>query len=132
MPSPFPATEEAQDSSAFKSIDLFQDSTLEIGVRTEARNLPHFVSRCRLDHTQSANTLTDERRSLSAQSRSLASSLRKRKPDMVTTGLLLLLLGFFLNIPLLWTLGVILLIVGVILMVLGSLGRAVGGRRHYW
>jgi hypothetical protein len=51
---------------------------------------------------------------------------------MITTGLVLLLLGFFLNIPLLWTLGVILLIVGVIFLVLGSLGRAIGGRRHYW
>jgi len=51
---------------------------------------------------------------------------------MITLGLLLLLLGFLFEIPLLWSLGVILLIAGLILMVLGSMGRAVGGRRHYW
>jgi hypothetical protein len=28
--------------------------------------------------------------------------------------------------------GVILLIIGVILAILGSMGRAVGGRRHYY
>jgi hypothetical protein len=33
--------------------------------------------------------------------------------------------------PILTTLGVI-LVVGLILMVLGSTGRAVGGRRHYY
>jgi hypothetical protein len=32
----------------------------------------------------------------------------------------------------LWTLGVIVLIVGLVLMLLGSTGRAIGGRRHYW
>jgi hypothetical protein len=51
---------------------------------------------------------------------------------MIVVGLVLLLLGFLLGIPLLWTLGVIVLIVGVVLMLLGSTGRAVGGRRHYW
>ena len=43
-----------------------------------------------------------------------------------------MLLGFLLGIPILWTVGVVLLIVGAILMVLGSTGRQVGGRRHYW
>ncbi len=51
---------------------------------------------------------------------------------MITVGIVLLLLGFFLSIPLLWTLGIIVLVVGVILMLLGSIGREVGGRRHYW
>lgn len=52
--------------------------------------------------------------------------------DMIVLGLVLLILGFVLGIPLLWTLGVILLLVGVVLMVLGTMGRAVGGRSHYW
>ena len=43
-----------------------------------------------------------------------------------------MLLGFVLSIPILWTVGVVLLIIGAILMVLGSTGRQVGGRRHYW
>jgi hypothetical protein len=51
---------------------------------------------------------------------------------MIILGLVLLLLGLLFNIGLLWTLGIILLIIGVILAVLGSTSRAVGGRRHYW
>jgi hypothetical protein len=51
---------------------------------------------------------------------------------MIVIGLVLLLLGFLLSIPLLWTLGVIVLIVGLVLLVLGSMNRSVGGRRHYW
>jgi hypothetical protein len=51
---------------------------------------------------------------------------------MIVVGLVLLLLGLLLSVPILWTLGVIVLIVGLVLMLLGSTGRAVGGRRHYW
>lgn len=51
---------------------------------------------------------------------------------MIIVGLVLLLLGLLLGVPLLWTLGVIVLIVGLVLMLLGSTGRAIGGRRHYW
>ena len=50
---------------------------------------------------------------------------------MVIVGLVLLLLGFLLGIPILWTLGIILVIVGLILMLVGRSGRTVGGRR-YW
>ena len=52
--------------------------------------------------------------------------------DMIVVGLVLLLLGLLLSVPILWTLGVIVLIVGLVLLLLGSTGRAVGGRRHYW
>jgi hypothetical protein len=51
---------------------------------------------------------------------------------MIILGLVLLLLGLLLSVPLLWTLGVIVLVVGLVLMLLGSTGRAIGGRRHYW
>ena len=51
---------------------------------------------------------------------------------MIVLGLILLLLGFLLKISILWTLGIVLLVVGAVLFVLGSTGRAVGGRRHYW
>jgi hypothetical protein len=51
---------------------------------------------------------------------------------MIVVGLVLLLLGLLLAVPILWSLGVVVLIVGVVLMLLGSTGRAVGGRRHYW
>ncbi|GAA1373172.1 MULTISPECIES: DUF6131 family protein [Catellatospora] len=51
---------------------------------------------------------------------------------MLVLGLILLLLGYFLHISILWTIGLILLIVGAILWILGAVGRPVGGRRHYW
>jgi hypothetical protein len=51
---------------------------------------------------------------------------------MISLGVLLLILGFLLDIGILWTLGIILLVIGVILFILGSMGRAVGGRPHYW
>jgi uncharacterized membrane protein HdeD (DUF308 family) len=51
---------------------------------------------------------------------------------MIVVGLLLLLIGFIAKIAILWTLGVIVLVVGVALMILGAVGHAVGGRRHYF
>jgi len=51
---------------------------------------------------------------------------------MIVVGIVLLLLGFLLGVPILWTLGIILVVVGVVLMLLGATGRAVGGRSHYW
>ncbi len=51
---------------------------------------------------------------------------------MIVLGILLLLIGFLAKIAIVWTLGIIALVVGLILLLLGSTGRAVGGRRHYW
>jgi hypothetical protein len=51
---------------------------------------------------------------------------------MIVIGILLLLIGFLAKIAILWTIGIIALIAGLILLLLGSTGRAVGGRRHYW
>lgn len=51
---------------------------------------------------------------------------------MIVLGVVLLILGWLLGVGILWTLGIILIVVGVILYVLGSMGRAVGPRRHYW
>jgi hypothetical protein len=51
---------------------------------------------------------------------------------LITLGIILLIIGFVVGIPILWTLGVILLVIGLILAVLGMLGHAVGGRRHYY
>jgi|1186.fasta_scaffold507947_2 hypothetical protein len=52
--------------------------------------------------------------------------------DMIVLGLILLILGFVLGISILWTLGIILIVVGVILEILGSMDRAIGGRRHWY
>jgi hypothetical protein len=51
---------------------------------------------------------------------------------MLILGLILLLLGFLLKVSILWTIGIVLLIVGAVLWILGSPGRAVGGRRHWF
>lgn len=50
---------------------------------------------------------------------------------MIVLGIILLLLGMFIDIPILTTLGIILLVIGAVLFILGSIGRPVGGRR-YW
>ncbi len=51
---------------------------------------------------------------------------------MIVLGLVLLLLGLVLAIPILWTIGIVVVIVGLVLMLLGRAGRPVGGRAHYW
>ena len=51
---------------------------------------------------------------------------------MIVLGLILLIAGFVLKISILWTIGIILLVIGAILAILGTTGRAVGGRRHYF
>lgn len=51
---------------------------------------------------------------------------------MIVLGLILLILGVVLGQSILTTLGMILLLVGVVLFILGSVGRPLAGRRHYW
>lgn len=51
---------------------------------------------------------------------------------MIALGIVLLAIGWLLGISILWTLGIILVVIGIVLWVLGSVGHAVGGRRHYW
>jgi hypothetical protein len=51
---------------------------------------------------------------------------------MIILGVILLIAGFLLKISILWTIGIIVLIIGVVLAILGAAGRAVGGRRHYF
>lgn len=51
---------------------------------------------------------------------------------MIILGLILLIIGFVAKIAILWTIGIIVLVVGLILALLGATGRAIGGRRHYF
>lgn len=51
---------------------------------------------------------------------------------MIILGVILLIVGFVAGIGILWTIGIILVIIGLILWLLGAVGHAVGGRRHYW
>jgi fatty-acid desaturase len=51
---------------------------------------------------------------------------------MIVFGLILLLIGFLAGIQIVWTIGVIVLVVGLALWLLGSMGHAIGSRRHYY
>jgi Family of unknown function (DUF6131) len=51
---------------------------------------------------------------------------------MITLGVICLILGLIFGIPILWTIGIILVVVGVILALLGVTGRAIGPRSHYY
>ena len=51
---------------------------------------------------------------------------------MVAFGLILLIIGFVLAVKILWSIGMILLLIGLAFWVLGALGHAVGGRKHYF
>jgi hypothetical protein len=50
---------------------------------------------------------------------------------MLILGIILLVLGFVLDIQVLWIIGIVLLVIGAVLWFLGALGRPVAGRR-YW
>lgn len=51
---------------------------------------------------------------------------------MIVLGVILLIIGFVVAIPIIWTIGVIVVVIGLILALLGMAGHAVGGRRHYF
>jgi membrane-bound ClpP family serine protease len=51
---------------------------------------------------------------------------------MLIVGLILLLLGLFLNVGILTTIGIILLVVGAVLWILGAVGRPIGGRKVWY
>jgi hypothetical protein len=51
---------------------------------------------------------------------------------MIIFGVILMLIGFLTGIAILWTVGLVILIIGAVLWLLGAMGRGVGGRRHYY
>ena len=51
---------------------------------------------------------------------------------MIVLGVILLVAGFLMHVTILWTIGVVVLVVGLALLLLGSTGHAVAGRRHYY
>jgi uncharacterized membrane protein HdeD (DUF308 family) len=56
----------------------------------------------------------------------------ERSSTMIIIGLILLIVGFLTHIAILWTLGIIVLVIGAVLAIAGASGRALGGRAHYW
>lgn len=51
---------------------------------------------------------------------------------MIILGVVLLIVGFLIKVAILWTIGIVVLAVGLLLALLGTVGRGVAGRRHYW
>jgi membrane-bound ClpP family serine protease len=51
---------------------------------------------------------------------------------VIILGIILLVIGLITGITILTWLGIILLVIGAILAIMGGMGRAVGGRRHYY
>jgi hypothetical protein len=51
---------------------------------------------------------------------------------MIILGIILLLLGLLLSVPVLWVIGIVLVAVGAILWIAGTAGHEIGGRRHYY
>jgi len=51
---------------------------------------------------------------------------------VIILGVILLIIGFVTGIAIIWTIGIIVVVVGAILALLGMMGHAVGGRRHYF
>jgi hypothetical protein len=51
---------------------------------------------------------------------------------MIVLGIILLLIGYFTGLSILYTIGGILVVIGVVLWILGAVGRPVGGRKVWF
>jgi hypothetical protein len=51
---------------------------------------------------------------------------------VIVLGVVLLIIGFVFHVPIIWTLGILALVVGVIIALVGAAGREIGGRRHWY
>jgi hypothetical protein len=59
-------------------------------------------------------------------------SFERKERDVITLGVICLILGLIFGLGVFWTIGVILVGVGIILAILGMMDRAIGPRRYYW
>jgi hypothetical protein len=62
----------------------------------------------------------------------LARQISGKPLDMIVLGVILLLIGFLFSIPIIWTLGIIAVVIGAVLALVGVAGHEIGGRRHYY
>ena len=51
---------------------------------------------------------------------------------MIVFGIVLLIIGYVAHIAMVWTIGIIVLIVGAVLALVGRGGRRIGGRSHWY
>lgn len=58
--------------------------------------------------------------------------VKRLEVAVIILGIILLIIGFIFKVAILWTIGIIVLVVGAALAIAGALGRSIGGRRHYY
>lgn len=51
---------------------------------------------------------------------------------MIILGVILLIIGFVASIPVLWSIGVALVVIGAVLALVGRGGTRIGGRAHWY
>jgi uncharacterized membrane protein HdeD (DUF308 family) len=51
---------------------------------------------------------------------------------MIVLGIILLIIGFLANVAIIWTVGIIVLIIGAVLAIAGRAGHAISGRKHWY
>ncbi|MDT4899490.1 MAG: hypothetical protein QOJ78_420 [Pseudonocardiales bacterium] len=51
---------------------------------------------------------------------------------MIVLGVVLLIIGFVAGVNIIWTLGIVAIVVGAILAMVGMGGREIAGRRHWY
>lgn len=51
---------------------------------------------------------------------------------MITLGVICLILGLIFSVPVLWTIGIVLVVIGLVMWAVGATGRAVFGRRYWY
>ena len=51
---------------------------------------------------------------------------------VIVLGVILLIIGFLAGIPILWTIGIALVLIGAVLALLGMGGREFAGRRYWY
>jgi hypothetical protein len=56
----------------------------------------------------------------------------KRVALMIVLGAILLLIGLIASIPVLWTIGIVLVAAGAVLALVGRAGHSIGGRPHWY
>ena len=51
---------------------------------------------------------------------------------MIVLGVVLLLIGFLFSVPIIWTLGILAVVIGAVLALVGAGGREIAGRRPWY
>jgi hypothetical protein len=85
-----------------------------------------------LDRQPEAERLRRRSTSPSSDRYGLLTTHGQGSPFMIILGGILLIIGIIAYLPVLQIIGIVLLVVGLALVILGQMGRAVGGRSHYF